>query len=304
MWARHFFFVVERFSLEGDSHDFYHVCTDGASLDWMFRDDSDFIAGVNRIGICKILSGVKVVSFVLMDNHVHFVLKGEMFLCKEFIVKFKNLTSKYISSRYGIYAHTHSLPTEIIRIDTPDRLIATLAYIDRNPIVAGWRRMPDEYLWGVARFLFREFENRDNLRSLVSFPVREQRRLLRTHHKLPQDWLVDERGMLCPSCFVDIDFLEKLFRTPGRYLYFLSKKLEGEIDKSVAMGIRTFLQDKDLRAIVRKLTVELFGEDDVRLLSVNSRLVLARKLRYDYASSVKQIARMLHIDAQLLKGFI
>ena len=143
MLAIHFFFAVERFSFDGPDA-YYHVCTDGRSLDWMFQGDSDFRAGVNRAGICMVLSGVRIVSFVLMDNHVHFVLQGTMPSCKEFIVKFKNLTGKYISSRYGIKGHIHTLSAEIIKIDTPDRLISTLAYIDRNPIVAGWRRMPDE----------------------------------------------------------------------------------------------------------------------------------------------------------------
>ena len=295
---------LERFSFEGGLAGFYHVCTDGASLEWLFRDDSDFIAGVNRAGICSVVSGIRLVSFVLMDNHVHFVLYGQMPSCKDFILRYKNLTGKHIFFRYGIKGHTHTLPAEIIRIDTPDRLLATLAYIDRNPIVAGWRRMPDEYRWGVSGFMFRLGRELGSFRRLDTFSLREQSVLLGTHVRLPQDWRVDESGMLDVRCFVDIDFLENLFRSPGRYLYFLSKKLEGDVDKFFTMGTRTFVQDKDLRLIVEKLAKEHYGEGDVRLLSVNTRLLLARRLRYEYASTVKQISRMLHLDAELLKGFV
>ena len=160
---------AERYSFEGGPSGFYHVCTDGASLEWLFRDDSDFIAGVNRAGICSVVSGVRLVTFVLMDNHVHFVVHGQMPSCKDFILRYKNLTGKYIYSRYGIKGHTHTLPAEIIRIDTPDRLLATLAYIDRNPIVAGWRMMPDEYRWGVSRLMFREQRGRESLRKLDTY---------------------------------------------------------------------------------------------------------------------------------------
>ena len=295
---------AERYSFEGGPSGFYHVCTDGASLEWLFRDDSDFIAGVNRAGICSVVSGVRLVTFVLMDNHVHFVVHGQMPSCKDFILRYKNLTGKYIYSRYGIRGHTHTLPAEIIRIDTPDRLLATLAYIDRNPIVAGWRMMPDEYRWGVSRFMFRSGMAPGNIRRLDTFSLREQGVLLGTHVRLPQDWRVDESGMLDVRCFVDVAFLEKLFRSPGRYLYFLSKKLEGDVDKFFTMGTRTFVQDKDLRLIVEKLAKESYGEGNVRLLSVNTRLLLARKLRYEYASTVKQISRMLYLDAGLLKGFV
>ncbi len=270
----------------------------------MFKDNTDFIAGINRTGICAIASGVKIVSFVLMDNHVHFVLQGTMPSCKEFIVRFKNLTGRHISSRYGIKRYIHNLSAKIMKIDTPDRLISTIAYIDRNPIVAGWKRMPDEYMWGTGRFMFRDNNNPNNYRKLNSFSLREQNIMLGTHLQLPQDWLIDEHCMINPRCFVDISFLEKLFRTPGRYLYYLSKKLEGEIDNYFSLGNRTFIQDKDLRIIAAKLAKELFGEENIKLLSVNSRLLLARKLRYEYASTAKQIARMLHVDAELLKGFV
>ena len=298
--------MVERFSFDGDwsASGFYHVCTDGAFLDWMFKDDSDFVAGVNRIGICAVASGVKVVSYVLMDNHVHFILYGAMPSCKDFILRYKNHTGKYIYSRYGIKGHIHTLPAEVIRIDTPDRLLSTLAYVDRNPIVAGWRKMPDEYRWGVSRFMFRTQPGGENFSKLDAFSLREQSVLLGTHVRLPQDWRVDKSGMLDVRCFVDVVFLENLFRSPGRYLYFLSKKLEGEIDQFFTMGTRTFVQDKDLRVVVGKLAKELYGEGDVRVLSVNTRLLLARKLRYEYASTVKQISRMLHLDVELLKGFV
>ena len=164
--------------------------------------------------------------------------------------------------------------------------------------------MPDEYPWGVSRFLFRTQEDAGRFRRLGTFSKREQWMLLGTHHQLPQDWLVNGNGMLDPRCFVDIKFLERLYRTPARYLYFLSKKLEGEMDNYFSFGTRTFLPDKELRVIVCKLALHLFGESDLRMLTANSRLKLARKLRYEYASSVKQISRMLHLDPEILKGFV
>lgn len=64
---------------------YFHICTDGKAIPWMFQDDEDFIKGINRIGICIIKTGIKVVAFVLMDNHPHFVLWGTMPECKKFI---------------------------------------------------------------------------------------------------------------------------------------------------------------------------------------------------------------------------
>ena len=297
-------FTVEKYFLDGGEHPFYHICTDGSSLDWMFQDESDFIAGVNRAGVCSFLFNVKLISFVLMDNHVHFVVRGSMPCCKEFIIKFKNLTGRYIFARYKIKGYLQSVKAEIIMIETEERLLATLAYLDRNPLVAGWPHMPDEYPWGISRFLFRTPARTSKFNKLKSFSRRTQCLLLGTHQQLPQEWLIDEKGMLNPKCFVDIIFLEKFFRTPGRYLYFLSKKLEGDIENYFSTNTRSFVQDKDLRIIVRKLSLDLYGESDIKMLNANCRLTLARKLRYEYAASVKQISRMLHLNVEILKGFI
>ena len=112
---------------------YFHICTDGASISWMFQDDHDFIAGVNRIGICLLKTGGKVIAYVLMDNHVHFVLYGTMPQCKAFITLYKRLTGKWILTKYGISDYLRHLPTDILRIDTEERLLNTIAYIDRNP---------------------------------------------------------------------------------------------------------------------------------------------------------------------------
>ena len=143
-----------------DSIGYFHICTDGRVLPWMFQDERDFIAGVNRIGICCLRTGVKVISFVLMDNHVHFVLWGTMSRCKAFITLYKQLTGTWIHVRYGLNDFLKLLSTNIMLLDTEERLLNTIAYIDRNPIVAGYRYLATEYSWGSARYVFKNFREK------------------------------------------------------------------------------------------------------------------------------------------------
>ncbi len=300
-WGLDVSFMVERNFFNGES--FYHVCTDGSHLPWMFRDEEDFLKGVNRIGVCSVLTDVKVVSYVLMDNHVHFVLEGSKPACKEFINKYKHLTGKYIYSRYSIVGHLRGLAASLIPIADLDNLLAVIAYIDRNPIVAGYRLLPTEYPWGTARYLFRGTAPL-GVKSIGSMAVIERYSVLGTRVELPHHWQVDGQGMLVPTNFWDAAFVESLFKSPARYLYFLSKKLEGDIDATVSDLSRTFIPDKDLRVIVLKMTHQLFDITDTRLLNISQRLVLARKLRYEYASTVKQISRMLNLNPDILQGYI
>ena len=89
-----------------------------------------------------------------------------------------------------------------------------------------------------------------------------------------------------------------------RYSYFLAKKLEGVVEQEFIHSQKMFIPDKEMRPIVRQLAKELYGADDVRELDFNMRLTMARKLRYGYASTLKQISRMVHLDSSLLEGFL
>ena len=46
-----------------DKPGYFHICTDGNAVPWIFQDDEDFIAGVNRIGICAIISKTETVAY-------------------------------------------------------------------------------------------------------------------------------------------------------------------------------------------------------------------------------------------------
>ena len=127
-----------------EEYGFYHICSDGNALPWLFKDDEDFIAGINRIGICKHVTGVEIISFILMDNHLHKLLYGTMAMCKEYINKYKTLTGKWNSRKYGNRKSLKELPVTIIPVRTEEYLLETIAYIDRNSIVAGYCHLPSE----------------------------------------------------------------------------------------------------------------------------------------------------------------
>ena len=110
--------------------------------------------------------------------------------------------------------------------------------------------------------------------------------------------------MILPTSFINIKVIESFFKSPIRYSYFLAKKLEGIVEQDLEHSQKTFIPDKDLRIIVKKLSKELFNIEKPNDLDIKSKLIIARKLRYDYASTVKQIARMIGLDKSTLDGYI
>ena len=269
----------------------------------MFKDTEDFIRGINRIAICKVISGVEVWVFTLMDNHVHFLLYGTMYMCKRFIDKYKLLTGKWISHKYGLSGYLKELPASIIPLRTEEEIIEVAAYIDRNSIVAGFNGLPAEYRWSSSSIIFKDKSGHSG-RCLKDFSLTQLRDMLKTRVTLPGAWTMNKDMMIDPRCFTEWKKVETLYKTPMRYLYYVTKKLEGKINMALSQGQKTFILDKDLRHVTADLSQKHFGKDDIRKLDINSRLVLARILRRNYASTPKQIARMLHLNVEVLKGFV
>ena len=283
---------------------YFHVCTDGRAVSWMFQDNQDFIAGVNRIAICYLKTGAMVISYVLMDNHVHFVLYGTMPECKAFITLYKRLTGKWMLIKYGLSDYLKHLPTDILRINSEEQLLNTLAYIDRNPLIAGYGKLPGEYPWGSAKYFFKERTGVESTKSVTEFSKRKLRLMLGTHTDIPTDWKIDDTGMIHPLSFLKINKLESYFRSPIRYSYFLAKKQEGVIEEELEHAQKSFIPDKELRVIAKKMAQEIFDREKICDLDIKSRLLIARKLRYEYASTIKQIARLLNLDKSVLGGYI
>ena len=286
---------------------YFHICTDGRALSWMFQDEKDFIAGINRIAICHLRTCVEIIAFVLMDNHVHFVLYGTMPQCKTFINLYKRLTGKWVLIKYGISDYLRGLPTEILRIENEESLLNTLAYLDRNPPMAGYRYMHSEYPWGSSKYIFRDtktFEKEESWKSASSYTRRALRAILNSKVEIPGNWLINESGMVHPQSFLNIRKLESCYKTPVRYAYFLAKKIEGIVEQELEHSQKLFIPDKELRSIVRKMARDLSGTENIIELNVKERLIIAKRLRYNYASTIKQISRMVHLSPSALDGFI
>ena len=274
----------------------------------MFRDEFDFIAGINRIGFCVLSVNVTVVDFILMDTHVHFILNGSLPICKEFVNKYKQMTGKWVSHRHNIANHLSKVATTIVPVGSEEALMEEIAYVDRNSIMAGYRCMPTEYRWGMSRYFFKDTLSMNAL--LAGFEKIGERSLkilkkqLSTRVDIPRDWEIDKSGMINPRCFVDYRIVESIYRSPNRYLYFLAKKLEGKIDMKLSQGVSSFIPDKEMRSITESLTREMFGLEKKGLLNMSQRIQMAKKLRYEYGATHKQISRMLNVDVNILKGFV
>ena len=70
---------------------YWHLCTDGNDVPILFHDSNDMKVMMNLIGTCaKTISGIKILTFEVMNNHIHIILSGEEDRCRKFFELLKS----------------------------------------------------------------------------------------------------------------------------------------------------------------------------------------------------------------------
>lgn len=80
---------------------FFLVTSDHFTDRLLFRDNEDFRVAMNYVAIVSFRLGINVLTFILMSNHVHFVLECTPEQAKLFADRFKMLYGKHYSGKYG-----------------------------------------------------------------------------------------------------------------------------------------------------------------------------------------------------------
>ena len=150
---------------------YYHLCTEGLSETVMFRDNEDYVTGINYLAVCQIAlnqtalnqtalnqiapNQIEIIAFCLMSNHLHIVAKGENAILKKFIISFKRRYSMWLARKYNEHKILHRTAFTIKEIGSTEYLKQVIAYVLRNPIAAGINVSPFQYKWSSASCYFR-----------------------------------------------------------------------------------------------------------------------------------------------------
>jgi len=120
--------------------------------------------------------------------------------------------------------------------------------------------------------------------------------------KLKNVKVIDE--LICPSEYVAVDVVEKLFRTHKSYSFFMS--ISKDTDVESRGGAISFLSIpmQEMRQHKNEVCNELFGTMSLKELDTAKRLRLARTLKSRYNSSVKQLARLCGLVYNEIKDYL
>ena len=271
---------------------YYLVTTDHLEEGLWFRDEKDFIAGMNFVAIQAYASKVIVLAFILMSNHVHFVVRGKWADVQAFINGLKSRQSKYLHNKYGTFEFLRRNGYKIQEVSSVEEgMEKAIAYSQMNSVAANICSHPSQYPWGTGPLFFSASK-----RTGIRIGDLSKRKRIRLFHSrdvdLPADWLVGEDGYILPESYVDIKSVESLYRTPKRmnYFYVNSSKAKRKIESSE--DNHPAFKDQVILAALPDLFRSLFQKQCFEELTASEKTESLRQIRFRFCSNVHQIARV------------
>ena len=288
----------------------WHFSTDGNAVDVIFYDETDFIEGMNRIYLVVRMYDVVILAFVLMDNHIHFILHGTFEECNKFMHEYVRRLSWAISRRHGDRRKMEPVNISHQAVGDVGYLKTVICYTIKNPPVAGIGFHALDYPWSSGALYFRKtgiwtspFWTADSAVTSERLFGRKRVRILKT---APDDGSVLRMigPMIFPGEYVAYETVERLFRTCKSFNYFFCRSKEELVDARGGMISHLSLPLQEMRQHKNEVCQELFGTTSTKSLATAQRLKLARTLKARYNSSLKQIARLCGLVYDEVKEII
>ena len=274
---------------------YYFVTTKQLKDSVWFRDEEDFKVGMNAVALIASLTGVTVLAFVLMSNHVHFLIRCWPMDVEYFINELKRHYSRYVRNKYGIKESLRRNSVNIQEVDTEgESLEKIIAYIQMNPVAAGICLYPNQYRWGTGKCFFCEEPPAGE--PFGGLNRTRQKKLVHSKKQVPDNYLVCKDQYILPESYVDVESVEKIFKTPKRLSYFqnTSSKIKQKLEMEETVS--PHFQDQVILSALGDLTLALFRKETVSSLTDIEKGELLRQLKYRFSSNIHQMARVIGLE--------
>ena len=292
----------------------WHFYTDGSAVDVMFYDIEDFKYGMNSVYIVLQKYGIIILAFVLMDNHIHFVLYGDFDACKRFMHDYVKRLSQRIGIRHGDRNKLDNINIGYQQVDTDEYLKTVICYVVKNPSAGGVPFMGWYYPWSSGPLYFvpdkswtipawADGTQSNCFQDVGSLTVKGRAKVLGTN--LPvEDSIKMIDGMIFPGEYVAVDIVHRIFKTCKSYNYFMCRTREDDVDSRGGIISNLSIPIQELRQHRTEICKEMFGKNAMNTLTTQQRIALARAMRRKFNSSPKQIAKACGLIYDEVKNLI
>ena len=280
---------------------FFLITTEHLEDRLWFREEEDFRVAMNYVAVATFLSGITILAFILMSNHVHFVVACSREQAGSFINTFKKLYAMYYGRKYDIGELLRRNGVDIREVSEGDEsLERAVAYVLMNSVAANICLEPSGYPWGTGSVFFND--NSLPGRRLGELSGRAQARLLKSHVKLPGNYMVGPRKHILPESYVQVKGVEALYRTPKRMGYFLRTSSKARL--RLEGGAVPSFRDQNILSACDDLCHSLFRARSIKDLDLSQKTELLRQLSRRFSADLNQICRVTGIPYEEAAGML
>ena len=277
----------------------WHLYT-SEDFEIIFSSNEDFKAGMILMALCALsFPGVKILAFQLMSNHLHIVLSGNEDDCHAFFRMLRHRLQVYLKGLERT-VDLSGWEERLGAVKDLDYLRTVIAYTNRNGFLVHPDETPFSYRWGTNSLFFNPDVSALHALGDEKLTVRKLRSIIHSSaydHKAGMK-MID--GYVSPSVYCDISTAMSLFRSGHHYFYLISKDIEGQQRIAAELGESVSYTDNELFAAVVSICRKVYGTGKPSVIPSEAKLAVARKMRYEYNASDKQISRILRLDRSIL----
>ncbi len=151
---------------------YYHVISRGVNKEVIFRDDRDYLKYLGFLRQYSEESGISIVAYCLMNNHVHLLIRDQEGELSVFMKRIGISYAQYFNTRYERTGHLFQGRFKSQNVEDEDYLLTVYRYILLNPEKAGIASA-EKYPWSSYHDYYRRSELTDAaiVRSLIGIHV-------------------------------------------------------------------------------------------------------------------------------------
>ena len=275
----------------------YLFTTDHQERTLVFRTEADFTFGVNTLAIGTLRHRVRLLCYVLMDNHLHLLLTGPYEDCLAYFRWVLHRLAMMLKARYGIRGVLKADAADVQAVTDEKMLLNEVAYLLRNPYKARVES-PFSYRWAPFEVYFNPYL--PLMRGQRFRNPFDAQQTLHSHVPIPPEW-EHTGGRILNRFFVDHRSVEQAVGNGIRLFDRLRKfSLESEIAGQQGTEELLSFTDAEMQEKILAICRHEYHVDSHHQLDRKTLLLLARTLSRRYSSPAGQIARLLGVSTSLL----
>ena len=263
----------------------YHICFSSHD-EVLYRTDADLIMGFNCLAEATLFTESRLLADGFMSTHWHTVVQTDDPVY--FARRNRYAYTRYFNARYGRRGRFGEKEVFITEIDGVVRLMTALNYVNRQGLHHGLATTPFAYPHCSVNTYFRkELGKESPLYVTPLMPSHLRHRYLTRNIVVPEQYRMDENGLLLREDVIDTSYVEQLYITPRNFLFQMNKVTDEKTEEA---------QKQEKSVTVSDYAGMMTGESLQKLLSSKqdaSVRTMLPKFKYDYTITLNDTLKAL-----------